>query len=192
MVKGETSTISNVFQILQDLHLKQYQETSSSQPRASHTSTTDTACTTTQLMSLTTYSSTPASQNTGITSMSESSTVSRTTTPADTTPSSRQPASEVHQNSSHSGPPICCMHVHQPQSQACKLGELPALRKVKTPHNGKTSMNRSPLAKQEISSQSSGCFEGIGRFQGICASFTSSQTTSRQDMHQRNKGYPKR
>ena len=151
VVNGETGTTSNVFQILQDLHLKQYQETSSSQLRASYTSTTDTACTTTQLTHLTTNGSTPASQNTGmatpITSMSESSTVSRTTMPADTTPSSRQPTSEVHQNSSHSGPPICCIHVHQPQSQACKLGELPALRKVKTPHNGKTSMNRYPLAK---------------------------------------------
>ena len=170
VVKGETGTISNVFQILQDLRLEQYQETGSSQPRASRTSTTDTACTTTQLMPLTTYGSTPASQNTGmatpITSMSQSSTVSRTTIPADTIPSSRQPASEVHQNSSHSGPPICCMHVHQPQSQACKLGEPPALRKVKIPHNGKTSMNRSPLAKQEISSQFSSCFERIGRFPG--------------------------
>ena len=136
----------------------------------SHTSTTDTTCTTTQLTPLTTYGSTPASQNTGmatsITSMSESSTVSRTTMPADTTPSSRQPTVEVHQNSSRRGPPICCMHVHQPQSQTCKLGEPPALRKVKTPHNGKTPVNRSPLAKQEISSQFSGCFEGIGRFPG--------------------------
>ena len=167
VVKGETGTISNVFQILQDLCLKQYQETGSSQPRASRTSTTDTACTITQL---TTYGSTPASQNTGmgtpITSMSELSTVSRTTMPADTTPSSRQPTSEVHQNSSHSGSPICCMHVHQPQSQACKLGEPPALRKVKTPHNGKTYVSRFPSTKQEISSQYSSCFEGIGRFRG--------------------------
>ena len=166
VVKGETGTISNVFQILQDLCLKQYQETGSSEPRVSRTSTTDMTCITTQLTPLTTYGSTPASQNTGITSMSESSTVSRTTMPADTTPSSRQPTSEIHQNSSHSGPPICCMHVHQPQSQACKPGEPPALRKVKIPHNGKTSMNRSPLAKQEISSQFSGCFERIGRFPG--------------------------
>ena len=171
VVKGETGTISNVFQILQDLHLKQYQETGSSQPRVSHTSTTDTACTTTQLTPLTTYGSTPASQNTGITSMSESSTVSRTTMPADTTPSSRQPTSEIHQNSSHSGPPICCMHVHQLQSQACKPGELLALRKVKTPHNDKTFVNRSSLAKQEISSQFSGCFEGIGHFQGDTCKF---------------------
>ena len=109
VVKGEnvpnfkisTSTGSlNVFQILQDLHLKQYQETSSSQSRTSQTSTTDMTCTTTQLMPLMTYGSTPANQNTGmatpITSMSESSTSSRTTMPAETTPSLRQPTSEIH------------------------------------------------------------------------------------------------
>ena len=170
VVKGETGTTSSVFKILQNLRLKQYQKTGSSQPRASHSSTTDTACTTTQLMPLTTYGSTPASQNTGmatpITSMSESSTVSRTTMPVETTPSSRQSTSEIHQNSSHSGPPTCCIHVHRPQSQTCKPGKLPALKKVKTPHNGKTSMNRSPLARQEKSSQFSGCFEGIGRSPG--------------------------
>ena len=170
VAKGETGMLPNVFQILQDLHMKQYQETSSSQPRMSQTSTTDTTCTTTQLTPLTTYGSTPANQNTGmatpITSMSESSTVSRTTMPAETTPSSRQSTSEIHQNSSCSGLPTCCIHVHQPQSQACKPGEPPALKKVKTPHNGKTSVSRSPLAKQEISSQFSGCFEGIGCFPG--------------------------
>ena len=167
VVKGETGTLSNVLQILQDLRLKQCQETGSSQPRASQTSTTDMTCTTTQLMPLMTYSSTPANQNTGmatpITSMSESSTASRTTMPAETTPSSRQPTSEIHQNSSHNG---LVMHVHQPTSQACKPGELPALRKVKTPHNGKTSVSRFPSAKQDISSQYSGCFEGIGCFPG--------------------------
>ena len=202
VVKGETGTISNVFQILQDIRLKLYQETSSSQTRTSQPSTTATTCIAThptplmmysstsanqntdttriatQQTPLMTYGSTSANQNTGytgmatpITSMSESSTPSRTTLPARTTPSTRQPTSEIHQNSSHSGPPICCMHVHQPQSQACKLGEPPALRKVKIPHNGKTSMNRSPLAKQEISSQFSSCFEGIGRFPGDLCQF---------------------
>ena len=116
VVKGETGMLSNVFKILQDLRLKQYQETGSSQPRASHTSTTDTACITTQLMPLTTYGSTPASQNTGmatpITSMSEWSTFPRTTMPAETTPSSRQSTQDIHQNSSHSGPPTCCIYVH--------------------------------------------------------------------------------
>ena len=58
------------------------------------------------------------------------------------------------------------MPVHQPVSQVCKLGESLALRKVKTPHNGKTSVSRFPLTKQEISSQYSSCFEGIGHFPG--------------------------
>ena len=164
--------LSNVFQILQDLRLKQCQETNldSSRSRASPTSTTDMTCTTTQLTPLMTYSSTPANQNTGmatpITSMSESSTSSRTTVPAETTPSSRQPTSEIHQNTSCNGLSQCCMHVHQPQSQVFKPGESLALRKVMTPHNGKTSVSRFPLTKQDISSQYSGCFEGIGRFPG--------------------------
>ena len=117
-----------------------------------------------------TYSSTPANQNTGmatpITSVSESSTPSRTTMPAETTPSSKQPTSEIHQNMSHNGLPQYCVHVHQPQSQVCKPGEPPALRKVKTPHNGKTSVSRLPFTKQDILSQDSGCFEGIGCFPG--------------------------
>ena len=58
------------------------------------------------------------------------------------------------------------MHVHQPVSQVCKPGESLALRKVKTPHNGKTSVSRFPLTKQEILSQYSSCFEGIGCFPG--------------------------
>ena len=58
------------------------------------------------------------------------------------------------------------MHVHQTESQVCKLGETLAFRKVQHPHNGRTSVNRFPLTKQEILSQYSGCFEGIGHFPG--------------------------
>ena len=43
-----------------------------------------------------------------------------------------------------------CMHVHQPVSQVCKPGELLALRKVKHPHNGRTSVSRLPFTKQDI------------------------------------------
>ena len=117
-----------------------------------------------------TYGYAPANQNTGmatpITSMSELLTSSRTTMPAKTTPSSRQLTSVKHQNMSRNGFSQCCMHVHQPVSQVCKPGESLALRKVKTPHNGKTSVSRFPLTKQEILSQYSGCFEGIGCFPG--------------------------
>ena len=41
-----------------------------------------------------------------------------------------------------------------------------ALRKVKHPLNGKTSVSRLPLIKQDILSQYSSCFEGIGHFPG--------------------------
>ena len=168
---ASTGTSSNVFQILQDLRLKQYQENcDSNESRTFQTCTTDMTCTTTQPTPLMTYGSTSANQNTGMatpnTSMSESSTSSRTTMPARTTPSTRQPTSVKHQNSSHNGHPPCCMHVHQPQSQVCKPGELLALRKVKHPLNGKTSVTRFPLTKQDILSQYSGCFEGIGHFPG--------------------------
>ena len=109
-----------------------------------------------------------ASQNTGtatyIDNMSRTPTPCRTIPPPNTSHSTRQSTHEIHKNSSHSGPPTCCMHVHQPQSQICKLGELPALREVKHPHKGRTSVSRFPLAKQGISSQYSGCLEGIGHF----------------------------
>ena len=42
-----------------------------------------------------------------------------------------------------------CMHVHQPTVQFCKPGESLVLRKVKHPHNGRTSVNRLPLTKQD-------------------------------------------
>ena len=161
-----TGTLSNVFQILQDLWLKQYQETSSdsSKSRMSQTSTTA------QPTPLTTYVSAPANQNTGMatpnTSMSESATSSRTTMPARTTPRTRQLTAIIPQDMSRNGLSQCCMHVHQPTSQVCKPGESLALRKVKHPHNGKTSVSRFPLTKQDILSQYSSHFEGIGRFPG--------------------------
>ena len=167
-----TGTSSNVFQILQDLWLKQYQETSSdsSKSRMSETSTTNMTCTTAQPTPLMTYGSAPANQNTGMatpnTSMSESSTSSRTTMPTRTTPSTRQPTAVIPQDTSNNGLSQCCMYVHQSTSQVCKPGESLALRKVKHPHNGKTSVSRFSLTKQDILSQYSGCFEGIGHFPG--------------------------
>ena len=72
----------------------------------------------------------------------------------------------VPQDTSHKGHLESCMHVHQPVSQVCKPGESLALRKVKHPLNGRTSVSRLPLTKQDILSQNSGCFEGIGCFPG--------------------------
>ena len=55
---------------------------------------------------------------------------------------------------------------YRPRVRPHTSGETPALRKVQHPHNGRTSVSRFPLTKQEILSQYSGCFEGIGRFPG--------------------------
>ena len=97
----------------------------------------------------------------------------RTTTPskntAPMTAMSKQ-AKPVHahtflmQNTSLSGPPAPGAHVHQLWQQVLKSGDSVALRKVQHPHNGRTSVNRLPLMKQEILSHYSGCFEGIGQF----------------------------
>ena len=80
-----------------------------------------------------------------------------------TTPNTRQ---QVSQDTSCNTHLESCMHVHQPLSQVCKLGESLALRKVKHPLNGKTSVSRLPLTKQDILSQYAGCFEGIEHFPG--------------------------
>ena len=72
----------------------------------------------------------------------------------------------VHQDTSHKAPLGHCAHVHRLTIQVYKPGELLSLRKVKHPHNGRTSVNRLPLMKQDILSQYSSCFEGIGHFPG--------------------------
>ena len=176
-----TGTSSNVFQILQDLRLKQYQENHpdslQNESRKCQTSTTNTTGTTGQPTPFRIYRSTTANETTGTlihnANVSQSKTSFRTTTPTRdttartntfrTTPNTRP---HVTQDTSHNGLPQCCMHVHQPTSQVCKPGESLALRKVKHPLNGKTSVSRLPLTKQDILSQYSGCFEGIGHFPG--------------------------
>ena len=70
----------------------------------------------------------------------------------------------VHQNTSWSGPPAHCAHVHKSTKQVCRPGESLALRKVQHPINGRTSVTRLPLMKQDILSHYSGCFEGMGHF----------------------------
>ena len=70
------------------------------------------------------------------------------------------------QNTSQSGPPAPVAHVHKLLQQVLKPEDLLALRKVQHPHNGRTSVNRLPLMKQDILSHYSGCFEGIGCFPG--------------------------
>ena len=70
------------------------------------------------------------------------------------------------QNTSWSGPPAHSAHVHKLPKQVLKPGDSLALRKVQHLHNGRTSVNRLPLMKQNILSHYSSCFEGVGCFPG--------------------------
>ena len=94
----------------------------------------------------------------------------RTTTPSTATAGRRTTKQvnpvQVPQDTSCKAHLESCMHVHQPMSQVCKPGESLALRKVKHPLNGRTSVSRLPLTKQDTLSQYSSCFEGIGHFPG--------------------------
>ena len=98
----------------------------------------------------------------------------RTTTPSTpvmTTATAKQ-ADPVHvnawgmQNTSWSGPPAPGAHVRRLLQQVLKPRDSLAMRKVQHLHNGRTSLNRLPLTKQDILLHYSGCFEGIGCFPG--------------------------
>ena len=139
MNTGTSDGTSNVFQILQDLQQKQYQYNSNTVPNTVPTINT--------------------------TQMAQMETSFRTTTPSTPAMTTKQvDPVQAHKSTSWSGPPAHCAHVHKSTNQVCRPGESLALRKVKYPHNGRTSVNRLPLTKQDILSHYSGCFEGIGHF----------------------------
>ena len=172
----ETGT-SNVFQVLQDLRMQQYQ--GNSEPRMHRPGTTVTTTTTKQLKA----SETPknyetASQKAGTATytgnMSPIQTSFRTMPPPKpsaygTIPTPelntvyRRPASRIHQPHSHSEL-ACCMHVHRQQSKTYRMEEPPALEEVKYPHRDRTSVSRSPSTEQEVLSQFSGFPEEIEHF----------------------------
>ena len=173
----ETGT-SNVFQVLQDLRMQQYQ--GNSEPRTHRPGTTVTTTTTRQLKaSETPKSYETASQKAGMAthtgSMSPIQTSFRTMPPPKpsaygTIPTPelntayRRPASGIHQPHSHSQLQACCMHVHQQQSKTYRMEEPPALEEVKHPHRDRTSVSRSPSTEQEVLSQFSGFAEEIEHF----------------------------
>ena len=171
----ETGT-SNVFQVLQDLRMKQYQ--GNSEPKAHQPSTTFMTST---IKPKTPKSCETASQKAGtamyIDNTSQIQIPFRTMPPlktsahgtiptpeSNTSHSTRRPASRTHQLHSSSIPKTCCMHVHQQQSQTYKTGEPPALREVKHPHRDRTSVSRSPSTEQEVLSQFYGYSEEIELF----------------------------
>ena len=163
-INTSEGTSSNVFKILQDLWLKQYQE-------QYHLSTVLKQYEEQYYLSTMHIDSEKSSGTTNmVQNTAQSVTSFRTTTPS-TAMTGRMATKQVnpvqvHPDASRKAPLGHCMHVHQPAVQVCKPGESLALRKVKHPHNGKTSVNRLPLTKQDILSQYSSCFEGKGRFPG--------------------------
>ena len=159
----ETGT-SNVFQVLQDLRMQQYQ--GNSEPRTHRPSTTFTTTTTRQLKaSKTPKSCETASQKAGTytDNMSPIQTSFRTIPTPELNTAYRRPASRIHQPHSHSEL-ACCMHVHQQQSKTYRMEEPPALEEVKHPHRDRTSVSRSPSTEQEVLSQFSGFSEEIEHF----------------------------
>ena len=77
--------------------------------------------------------------------MQQLTTSFRTTTPS-TAMTGRMTTKQVNPVQVHQKTPCKtllehCMHVHQPVSQVCKPGESLALRKVKYPLNGRTSVS---------------------------------------------------
>ena len=145
-----TGTSSNVFQILQDLRLKQYQEShpDSIESRTSHTSTHSTTSTLIQNIAQLTTSFRTTSPTKAMTGRKNTF---RTTPDTAMTEQQVNPAQVlVPEDTSCKGHLESCMHVHQPVSQVCKPGESLALRKVKHPLNGRTSVSRLPLTKQDI------------------------------------------
>ena len=165
----ETGT-SNVFQVLQDLRMKQYQ--GNSEPKAHGPSTTFKTSTikpktASQKAGTTIYIDNTSPIQTSFRTMPPPKTSAHGTIPTPeltTSHSTRRPASRTHQFHSHSEPQTCCMHVHQQQSQTCKTGKPPALREVKHPHRDRTCVSRSPSTEQEVLSQFSGYSEEIEHF----------------------------
>ena len=147
---GTSDGTSNVFRILQDLQLKLYQQ-------QYHLNTMPNTSKTFHTMNKTQMAQLAASF--------------RTTTPSapattDTMTRKQVNPVHVHQDTSCKASLGHCAHVHKSTIQVCKPGESSALRKFKHPYNGRTSVNRLPLMKQDILSQYSSCFEGIGCFPG--------------------------
>ena len=77
----------------------------------------------------------------------------RTTTPSTattgTTTTKQVNPVHVHQDTSCKASLGHCVHVHKLTVQVCQPGESLALRKVKHPHNGRTSVNGLPLMKKD-------------------------------------------
>ena len=102
-----------------------------------------------QIESRTSHTNTHSTTGTLIQNIAQPTTSFRTTTPTKAMTGQQVNPVQVSQNTPHKTHLESCMHVHQPVSQVCKPGESLALRKVKHPLNGRTSVSRLPLTKQD-------------------------------------------
>ena len=117
--------------------------------RTSHTSTHSTTSTLIQNIAQPTTSfrtTTPTKATTGRMNTVQPTTSTRTTPNTATTGQQVNPV-QAHQDTPCKAHLESRMHVHQPVSQVCKPGESLALRKVKHPLNGRTSVSRLLLTK---------------------------------------------
>ena len=117
--------------------------------KTSHTSTTGTLIQNIAQLTTSFRTTTPTKAMTGRMNMAQLTTSFRTITPTKAMTGKQVNPVQVPQDTSHKAHLESCMHVHQPVSQVCKPGESLALRKVKHPLNGRTSVNRLPLTKQD-------------------------------------------
>ena len=140
---GTPSSMSNVFQILNDIRKRQ---------RAVQCQYDSSMTPTLPEMATPFKTTTPPTPAMTATSVKQANPVHVNTLPV--------------QNTLWSGPLAPGAHVRKPLQQVLKPGDLLALRKVQHLHNGRTSVNRLPLMKQDILSHYSSCFEGIGHFPG--------------------------
>ena len=122
-------TSSNVFQILQDLQLKQYQENHpdslQNESRTSHTSTHSTTGTLIQNIAQPATSfrtTTPTKSTTGRTNTVQLTTSFRATPNTAMTRQQVNPV-QIPQDTSCNTHLESCMHVHQPISQVCMPGD---------------------------------------------------------------------
>ena len=100
-----------------------------------------------QIESRTSHTSTHSTTGTLIQNIAQPTTSFRTITPTKATTGKQVNSVQISQDTSCKARLESCMHVHQPVSQVCKPGESLALRKVKHPLNGRTSVSRLPLTK---------------------------------------------
>ena len=167
MLNGTANGMSNVFQIMNDIQQRQraiqcqynsstvrtvpetetsFRTTTPSAPATQHVQYQYNSSTLHNMVNSNTTTNTVTST---VPTTPKTATSFRTTTPsvpaAAATTIKQVDQVHVHKNTSWSGPPAHCAHVHKSTKQVCRAVESIALRKVQHPLNRRTSVTRLPL-----------------------------------------------